>query len=133
MVKADRMLRLFLVTCAAGWLLAAEDPYAPLRIDTHGFASFGYVHSWGNNWLGDTKEGSTEFWEAAMNAVARPIDHLRIGAQLFARDLGRYDNGKVQVDWAYGRAVARGVGRRSLAESPGIGPLIPCISALARA
>jgi hypothetical protein len=95
------MVRMVIAVCAAGSLLAAEDPFAPLRIDAHGFASFGYLQSWGNNWLGETKEGTTEFWEAAVNAVARPVDHLRIGAQLFARDLGRYDNGKVQLDWAY--------------------------------
>ena len=73
----------------------------PLNLEAHGFVSFGHLQTWGNNWLGETRSGSNEFWEAAANAIARPMDRVRIGAQLFARDLGEYDNGKAQVDWAY--------------------------------
>ena len=51
--------------------------------------------------MGDTTEGTTDFWEAGINAISRPMDRLRIGAQLFARDLGNYDNGQPQLDWAY--------------------------------
>ena len=73
-----------------------------LKLETHGFASFGYLRTWGNNWLDDdTTDGTTEFTEAALNVLARPIDRLRLGAQLFTRDLGRYDNGRVTLDWAY--------------------------------
>jgi hypothetical protein len=72
-----------------------------LRLEAHGFASFGYLQTGSNNWLGQTEEGTNEFWEAAANVIARPMDHVRIGAQLFARDLVKYDNGKVSLDWAY--------------------------------
>ena len=73
-----------------------------LKLETHGFASFGYLRTWGNNWLADdTTNGSSEFHEAALNVLARPVDRLRLGAQLFTRDLGRYDNGRVSLDWAY--------------------------------
>jgi hypothetical protein len=80
---------------------AAEDPFADLNLETHGFVSFGYLKSWGNNWLGDTLDGTDEFWEAAGNVIARPMDHLRLGAQLFVRDLGTSGNGQVELDWAY--------------------------------
>jgi len=80
---------------------AADDPFAELNLETHGFVSFGYLKSWGNNWLGETIDGTDEFWEAAGNVIARPMDHLRLGAQLFVRDLGEYGNGKVELDWAY--------------------------------
>lgn len=72
-----------------------------LHLEAHGFVSFGYLKSWGNNWLGETLDGTDEFWEAGANVIARPLDHLRIGAQLFVRDLGIYGNGEVDLDWAY--------------------------------
>ncbi len=73
-----------------------------LRLEAHGFVSFGYLRTWENNWLGDdTIDGTGEFYEAALNAIARPANRLRIGAQLFTRDLVSYDNGRVEVDWAY--------------------------------
>lgn len=87
-----------------GWCapaFAADDPFAGLNLETHGFVSFGYLKSWGNNWHGETLDGTDEFWEAAGNVIARPMDHLRLGAQLFVRDLGEYGNGKVELDWAY--------------------------------
>lgn len=80
---------------------AADDPFADLNLETHGFVSFGYLKSWGNNWLGETLDGTDEFWEAAGNVIARPMDHLRLGAQLFVRDLGTSGNGQVELDWAY--------------------------------
>ena len=72
-----------------------------LNLDVHGFISFGHLQTWGNNWLGPTREGSNEFWETGLNTTARPMDRLRLGAQLYARDLGNYDNGKVQLDLLY--------------------------------
>lgn len=72
-----------------------------LKLETHGFVSFGYLQTARNNWLGSTTDGTGEFWEAAANVIARPMDRLRLGTQLFARDLVNYDNGKVTVDWAY--------------------------------
>lgn len=50
-------------------------------LETHGFVSFGYLKSRGNNWLGETIDGTDEFWEAASNVIARPMNHLRLGAQ----------------------------------------------------
>ena len=82
----------------------ADDSWYPaqdLQLEAHGFASFGYLQTWGNNWLGDTIGGTTQFWEAATNVVARPFDRVRVGAQLYARDLVNYDHGQVRLDWAY--------------------------------
>lgn len=82
-------------------IVAAEDPFAYLNLEAHGFVSFGYLKTWGNNWLGDSLDGTDEFWEAAGNVIARPIDRVRLGVQLIARDLGDSINGKVELDWAY--------------------------------
>ncbi len=89
--------------CATTALAGAADAdgLAALNLETHGFVSFGYLDTARNNWLGDTMGGTGEFWEAAANVIARPMDRLRIGAQLFARDLVKYDNGRVDLDWAY--------------------------------
>lgn len=89
-----------MISGAAG-LFAADDPFASLNLETHGFVSFGYLKSWGNNWQGDTLDGTDECWEAAGNVIARPMDRLRLGAQLFVRDQGIYSNGRVDLDWAY--------------------------------
>lgn len=73
-----------------------------INLEAHGFVSFGYLRTWENNWLADdTIDGTDEFYEAALNVVARPWDRVRVGAQLFVRDLGQYDNGNVELDWAY--------------------------------
>ncbi len=76
-------------------------PFDSLRLEVHGFVSFGYLRSWENDWLDDTTEGSTDFQEAALNLISRPFDRVRLGVQLFERDLGVYDNGRVDLDWAY--------------------------------
>jgi len=96
----SRMLLLFGMTAA---ITAVEqaDIIRSLNLEAHGFVSFGYLETDRNNWLGSTTGGTGEFWEAAANVIARPLDRLRIGAQLFARDLVKYDNGRVDLDWAY--------------------------------
>lgn len=95
---------------------AAEDVATRWRAEAHGFVSFGWLQTWENAWLGDTLGGTSQFHEAAVNVIARPIDRLRVGAQLFSRDLVRYDNNRVELDWAYADygfadAVAVAVGR----------------------
>lgn len=72
------------------------------RLEAHGFVSFGWYRTWENNYLdNDSLDGTDEFYEAALNATLRPLDRVRIGAQLYVRDLGRYENGAVRLDWAF--------------------------------
>jgi len=97
-----------LLSCA---IFGAEEASTPdlierLNLEAHGSVSFGYLRSWGNDWIGDgsggsSENGTTDLWEATANVIARPADRLRLGAQVFARDLGRYDNGNPTLDWAY--------------------------------
>lgn len=96
-----RQLFLGLGITAAAMAADQGDLAQSLNLEAHGFVSFGYLDSARNNWLGPTVNGTGEFWEAAANVIARPMDRLRIGAQLFARDLVKYDNGRVDLDWAY--------------------------------
>jgi hypothetical protein len=78
-------------------LPAAEDGEAQV----HGFVSQGYLGSDGNDYLADTKEGSFQFNEVGVNFSAEPVDKLRIGVQLFSRDLGEMDNNRIELDWAF--------------------------------
>jgi hypothetical protein len=69
----------------------------------HGFVSQGYLFTTGNNYLArETKEhGSVEFSEVGLNFTTQLTDQLRLGMQLFARDLGDDGNYKPQFDWYY--------------------------------
>jgi len=86
---------------SAADVLEQTDLGRRLNLEAHGFVSFGYLQTTDNDWLGETTDGTNDFYEAAANVIARPFDRLRIGAQLFTRDLGPYDNGRVELDWAY--------------------------------
>jgi hypothetical protein len=91
-----------LLVCSCAVVAAEERGLVEsLNLEAHGFVSFGYLETERNNWLGPTLSGTGEFWEAAANVIARPADRLRIGAQVFARDLVKYDNGRADLDWAY--------------------------------
>ena len=71
--------------------------------EIHAFASQGYAKSTGNNYLfQDTKHGSFDFSEAAINVTDNLTDRLRMGIQLFARDIGgQQNNYQINVDWLY--------------------------------
>lgn len=72
------------------------------HLEAHGFVSFGWFRTWENNYLADDSlDGSDELYEAALNATIRPLDRIRLGAQLYVRDLGNYENGAVRLDWAF--------------------------------
>lgn len=91
------MLLMILITLP---LMAQE---SEKNVYIHGFVSRGYLKSSGNNFLAEnTKEGSFAYGEATINFTATPAEKLRIGAQLYGRDLGTNGNFYMVVDWAYG-------------------------------
>jgi len=71
-------------------------------IDIHGFISQGYLLSDKNNALGNSEDGSFQFNEMGINFSREMTENLRLGIQIFSRDLGQFENNKVIVDWAYG-------------------------------
>jgi hypothetical protein len=77
----------------------AEDGSAPVEV--HGFVSQGFLKSTHNNYLADSKRGSFEFAEVGINFTKSFTDQLRIGTQLFMRDLGPIGNYTPMVDWFY--------------------------------
>lgn len=72
-------------------------------VQIHGFVSQGFVHTNDNNWLTmDTANfGSGDFTEFGFNASSQLTDKLRIGAQLYDRNLGGVGNWYPSLDWAY--------------------------------
>ncbi len=90
-----------------GTSLAAADLDS---VQIHGFVSQGYYRTTQTGWYGDSGDGgSFEFTEVALNASAQPVDGLRVGVQLMARDFGDAGDNRVEVDWAFAdwRAASR--------------------------
>ena len=88
-------------------VLALSHPTALLAIDIeglsiHGFISQGYLKSNDNNYLAETKDGTFEFNETALNFSLKPTDNLRLGVQFMSRDMGPTTNNDAYMDWGYG-------------------------------
>ncbi len=84
----------------------ADDPAAPASFNLpslqfHGFVSQGAFITTTYNYLGRSKHGSVEFTEAALNASTEVSDRLRVGLQLFTRDVGPIGDYKLTLDWAF--------------------------------
>jgi hypothetical protein len=79
----------------------AEDDSGETPIEIHGFISQGAIKTTDNNYLADSEDGSLEFSEAGLNFTKSLSDRLRVGIQLFARDLGPIGDYKPQLDWYY--------------------------------
>jgi hypothetical protein len=74
---------------------------APL-VEIHGFVSQGFIKSTGNNYLvAHSKRGSLALNEVGLNFTRAIGDRLRIGAQLFARDIGPQAGFHAKFDWFY--------------------------------
>lgn len=71
-------------------------------VSIHGFISQGYLLSSEYNYLThNSRTGSFEYNEMGINFSKQVTDKLRIGVQIFSRDLGNVANNKVTIDWAY--------------------------------
>lgn len=100
------LLPLIAVTGTSWALDSLQEFVDATRLEAHGFVSFGWFRTWENNYLSDDSlDGTDEFYEAALNATIRPLDRVRLGAQLYVRDVGRYENGAVRLDWAFGEVT----------------------------
>jgi hypothetical protein len=83
---------------------AGGEPLGPqeglLSLETHGFASQGFLLTTGNDYLTpDSKKGSFQFSEVGLNFSRELTDRLRFGVQFFARNFGPAGNYIPQVDW----------------------------------
>ncbi|MFH1217287.1 MAG: hypothetical protein V1706_12365 [Pseudomonadota bacterium] len=69
-------------------------------LSINGFLSQGYIESRGNNFLGDSLDGSFQLNEFGLTINSVLTDNLRFGFQLLSRDLGEEGNNDVLLDWA---------------------------------
>jgi hypothetical protein len=71
-------------------------------IQVHGFLSEGYVHTDENNWLTmNTKGwGSAAMTDTGLNVSSQLADRLRVGAQVYDRNLGQLGQWHPSCDWA---------------------------------
>src|SRR5258706_165529 len=84
-----------------GFSRAEETDRSSSPLEVHGFVSQGFIKSTANNYLANSERGSFDFTEVGLNFTKTLTDRLRVGVQLFARDLGPLGNYKPQFDWFY--------------------------------
>lgn len=96
----------------ATWIMISPRAYAEMTNDDlaknkvydliwHGFISQGYIKSTANNYLGNSKDGSFNFTEVALNVTKIYKEKIDLGAQLFARKFGPAENFDAKFDWFY--------------------------------
>src|SRR5579863_7446491 len=72
------------------------------EFQVHGFASQGFAYSGQNNYLTmNTSTGSGAFTDGGINMSTSLTDHLRVGAQVYLRNIGQLGSGRPDLDWAY--------------------------------
>jgi hypothetical protein len=94
---------LFVCLCAVPAYLPAQDFKVFGRdVQVHGFGSQGYVYTSGNSWLtmNTNDSGSGQFTEMGLNVSMPVTDKLRIGGQVYDRELGRLGQWHPELDWA---------------------------------
>jgi len=93
------MVFVFLGLSLPGHLLASSPLLEDLKIN--GFLSQGYINSSGNNYYGDTKDGTFQLNEAGLAFNAKVNEKLKVGLQFLSRDVGMSGNNNVRLDWAF--------------------------------
>jgi hypothetical protein len=72
------------------------------EVQVHGSIQQGFVWSDENNFLTmPTTSGSGEMTDGAMNMSSQITKKLRVGVQLYSRNIGDLGNGDVQMDWGF--------------------------------
>jgi hypothetical protein len=99
-MRAKHIISFLFVLILSGFTCAGAAEVA--GVDIHGFISQGYITTTDNNFMGNTSDGTFEFNEIGINFGKQLTENMRVGVQLFSRDLGNYGNNEISVDWAYG-------------------------------
>jgi hypothetical protein len=88
--------------CLAAVQLAAQSfKVLDREVEVHGFASQGFVYTNTNNWLTmNSNQGSAGFTDFGVNVSTNVTNTLRVGAQLYDRNLGRLGQYHPSLDWA---------------------------------
>jgi hypothetical protein len=99
-----RIVELLLVFLCAGENLLAAQEFKILdrTVQVHGFASQGFVYTNDNNWLTmNSSSGSAAFTDFGLNMSSTLTDKLRVGAQVYDRNLGNLGQYHPSLDWGF--------------------------------
>jgi hypothetical protein len=99
-----QILALALACFSAGQLTAQAQDFKLFNreVEVHGFVSQGFVYTNTNNWLTmNSNQGSAAFTDFGVNMSTSITDKLRVGAQLYDRNLGRLGQYHPSLDWAF--------------------------------
>ncbi|WP_027856483.1 hypothetical protein [Marinobacterium jannaschii] len=69
------------------------------QLSVHGFVSQSYVHTAGNNYFGDSQDGSFDYRELGINAYWQPTADLSFAGQLLSRSAGNLSDGDPRIDY----------------------------------
>jgi hypothetical protein len=92
------------LTVAAPSLFAQIDfKVADRAVQVHSFGAQGFMYSNQNNYLSlPTSDGSFAFTDGGANISTQLTDKLRVGAQIYIRNVGEFGNWRPELDWAFG-------------------------------
>jgi len=94
-------IALIALACAPPAALHAQFMIEGRRVQIHGFASQGFAYSNDNNYLTmKTSNGSFAFTDGGANISTQITDNLRVGAQIYVRNIGELGKGYPELDWA---------------------------------
>ncbi|WP_432472949.1 hypothetical protein [Amphritea sp. HPY] len=68
--------------------------------EVHGFVSQSYISTDGNNYFGQSKDGSFDFREAGINIIHEATPDLHFAAQVISRKAGKTNDGSPHLDYA---------------------------------
>lgn len=96
------LIKLAVAFACVSTLSAQEFTFHNYDVQVHGFASQGFVHTNGNNWLTmkTGNVGSGQFTDFGGNISVQINDKLLVGAQVYDRNLGQLGKFHPQLDWA---------------------------------
>jgi hypothetical protein len=90
------------LSLSATSLFAQSVKIGSKEVQVHGSFQQGFIFTDKNNFLTmDTTSGSGEMTDGAVNLSSSVTKKLRVGAQLYARNIGQLGNGSPQIDWAF--------------------------------
>jgi hypothetical protein len=97
------VLWLSICLCAARLSVHAQEfKLFERHVQIHGFGSQGFVYTNDNNWLTmNTSAGSAAFTDFGANVSMQVTDRLRIGAQVYDRNIGNLGDWHLSLDWAF--------------------------------
>ena len=82
--------------------LASAEPSMWERLQIHGFASQGVVHTSDNHWFGDSTNTSFDLTELGLNGSFQLNPKVLFSAQVLSRRAGEMYDGEPSLDYALG-------------------------------